>query len=287
MSEDRYARQVLLFGEEGQRRLAESKVGIVGLGGIGSHIAQGLAYLGVRHLVLVDDDRVSMSNLNRLVGAVPEDAEREANKTEVAARMVMAVLPGAEVLPLARNLRTAEAMDALIGCPVVFGCVDGDGARLVLTELAAAYGLTLIDAAAEIFPEPDQPLRWGGRVVVARPGDFCLDCAQQIDMEIAKEELETEETRDLRRRHGYGAGEVAPAPAVVNLNGVAANLALTEFMVMVTGLRDPRRFLVYHADRGVVNDRQDARRPSCYTCGYLVGKGEAANIGRYVLPADG
>jgi ThiF family len=286
MDEDRYARQVLLFGEEGQRRLAESKVGMVGLGGIGSQIAQGLAYLGVRQLVLIDDDHVSTSNLNRLIGAVPEDAEREASKTDVAARMVRAVLPGADVLPLDRNLRTDEAIDAIIGCPIVFGCVDGDGARLVLTELAAAFELTLIDAAAEILPgdQPDQPLRWGGRVVVARPGDFCVDCAQQIDMEIAKEELESEETRDLRRRHGYGAGYAAPAPAVVSLNGVIANLAVTEFMVMVTGLREPRRFLLYHADRGIVNERKDGRRPTCYTCGYLVGKREAANVRRYLLP---
>jgi molybdopterin/thiamine biosynthesis adenylyltransferase len=46
MDEDRYARQVLLFGEEGQRRLGDSKVGIVGRGGMGSQIAQGLAHLG-------------------------------------------------------------------------------------------------------------------------------------------------------------------------------------------------------------------------------------------------
>jgi hypothetical protein len=89
-----------------------------------------------------------------------------------------------------------------------------------------------------------QPLRWGGRVVVGRPSDFCLDsAAQQIDTEIAKEELESEETRDLRRRH---AG----------------------------------RFLVHHADRGIVNDRKDARRPTCSTCGHLVGQREAANVRR-------
>jgi hypothetical protein len=112
----------------------------------------------------------------------------------------------------------------------------------------------------------------------------CVDCAQQIDMEIAKVELETEETCDLRRRHGYGAGDAAPAPAGVNLNGVVANLALTEFMVMVTEMREPRRFLVYCADRGIANDRKDARRPNCYTCGYLVGKREAANVRGFLLP---
>lgn len=282
MAEARYNRQVLLFGEEGQRRIAESKVGIVGLGGMGSQIAQGLAYLGVRQFVLVDDDHVSESNLNRLIGAVPEDAERKTPKVEAAARHIRAVLPEAGVAPVPRNLRTEEAMDALTGCPIIFGCVDGDGPRLVLMELAAAHEITLIDCAAEIFAEED-PLRWGGRVVVGRPGEFCLDCAGQVDMDVAKEELESPDQREARRRHGYGTREAAPAPAVVNLNGVVANLGVTEFMVMVTGLREPRRHLIYYADRGVVNDRQDARRADCYTCGYLIGKREAANLKRFVV----
>jgi len=282
MAEARYNRQVLLFGEEGQRRIAESKVGIVGLGGMGSQVAQGLAYLGVRRFVLVDSDHVSESNLNRLVGAEPEDAERKTPKVEVAARQIRAVLPGADVAPIPRNLRTEEAMDQLIGCPIVFGCVDGDGPRLVLMEVAAAYEITLIDCAAEIFAVED-PLRWGGRVVVARPGDFCLDCARQIDMDVAKEELESPEEREARRRHGYGTGETAAAPAVVSLNGVIANLGITEFMVMVTGLRDPRRHLVYYAERGMVNDRQDERRADCYTCGYLVGRREGANVKRFLV----
>jgi hypothetical protein len=54
-------------------------------------------------------------------------------------------------------------------------------------------------------------------------------------------------------------------------------------MVMVTELREPKRFLVYNADRGIVNDRKEARRPICYTCGYLVGKREAANFRRFLL----
>jgi hypothetical protein len=53
---------------------------------------------------------------------------------------------------------------------------------------------------------------------------------------------------------------------------------------MVTEMRKPRRFLVYYADRGIVNDRKDARRPNCYTCGYLVGKREAAVVRRFLLP---
>ena len=62
----RFDRQILLFGAAGQEKIAAARVAIVGLGGLGSHVAQQLAYLGVRSLVLVDGDCVTRSNLNRL-----------------------------------------------------------------------------------------------------------------------------------------------------------------------------------------------------------------------------
>jgi hypothetical protein len=295
MEVNRYARQILAFGEEGQRKIGAAKVGIVGLGGIGSHIAQGLAYLGVRSFVLVDDDRAEDTNLNRLVGAVPVDVVNKTPKVFIAERHIRQIQPEAEVLPVDKNLRSREALETLIGCPTIFGCVDHDAPRLVLMELAAAYELVLIDSASEFVRDPLDPeegriVEIGGRVVLALPGRFCLDCAGEIDMERAKYELLSQEERETRRAHGYGLGMQAPAPAVVSLNGVVANLALTEFLFMVTGFREPNRYLRYCAYReadplsGKVTIRTDQRRKDCYTCGYLVGKRDEANIFRYAIP---
>src|SRR5437867_3874285 len=118
----RYSRQILAFGEEGQRAIDRQIVGIVGLGGLGSQVCQALTYLGARHFVLVDDDRVEDSNLNRLVGAVPADATQKRLKTEVAERLICSVNPGADVLGIPNNLRTLKALEALAGCSVIFGC---------------------------------------------------------------------------------------------------------------------------------------------------------------------
>lgn len=284
MVDHRYARQILAFGEEGQRKIESVQVAIVGLGGIGSQVAQGLAYLGVKAFVLVDDDVVSKSNLNRLVGGLPADAEAAALKTAVTQRLIKQVEPDAVVRSVSKNLRTREAIEALIECPVIFGCLDHDGPRLVLMELAAAYDLILIDAATEINVDGAQVTEFGGRVVVSRPGDFCLDCASQIDMDVARQELDSPEAAEVRQAHGYGLGERGESPAVVSLNGVIANLAITEFLAMTTGLREPYRHLVYYGLRGKVNVRDDRRRADCYTCGYLVGQRENANIFRYLLP---
>ncbi len=280
---NRYDRQVRAFGVDGQRKIERSRVGIVGLGGIGSQIAQGLAYLGVRSVVLVDDDRVDETNLNRLIGGLPADAESKSLKVSVMERLIDQINSDATVRAIAKNLRSREALDALISCPVIFGCVDGDGPRLVLTELAAAYEVILMDSATEIVLENGALREFGGRIVVARPGDFCLSCANQIDMEAAKQELESPETRELRRAHGYGLRE-GVAPSVVSLNGVIANLAITEFLAMTTGIREPNRHLTYYGLRGIVNARQDKRAEDCYTCGYVVGLRDRANIYRFVPP---
>ena len=278
---DRFARQILAFGEEGQGKITKTRIGIVGLGGIGSHIAQGLAYLGVKDFLLVDDDRVEITNLNRLIGGVPDDAVNGTFKVSVAGRMIRLISPGVSAEELPKDLRSKDVIDALVSRPLIFGCVDGDGARLVLTELAVAYEMVLIDCATEILLEEGKLVEFGGRVVVCRPGEFCLDCAQQLDMEIVKQELEGPEFREARKRHGYGVGEAAAAPSVVSLNGVIANIAVTEFLVMTTGLREPNRQITYYGLRGNANVRNDPRRADCYICGYLVGRRDAANIYRY------
>jgi hypothetical protein len=288
MGDNRYSRQILAFGDEGQKRLAQSRVGVVGLGGMGSQVLQALAYLGVGSLVLVDHDHVEDTNLNRLVGAVPSDVSGKSPKTFVARRMVQGINPATHVESIAKNLRSHEALDALITCPVIFGCVDHDAPRLILSELAAAYEITLVDVATEIIAKNGVLKEFGGRVVMARPGEYCLDCAGQLDRDQAKWELLSPEAKEVSRHHGYGLGEDTPAPAVVSLNGVVANIAVTEYLAMVTGIRAPNKHITYYGLRGMAQNsvtvRSDPRREDCYICCSLVGARDAANVYRYVMP---
>lgn len=280
MNEQRFARQILMFGKAGQEKIERHKIGIVGVGGLGSQMCQALAYTGAKHFIVVDDDALEDTNLNRVAGAYPADIGKF--KVEIAARHIRQINPDAAVQAIPKNLRTREAMQALLGCSVLVGCVDHDGPRLVLTELAAAYSVPLIDTGTEIFPEADgQPFDFGGRVVIAQPGEYCLFCADQIDRELAKQDLESPEVRTLRRKHGYGIGKDVPAPAVFALNGIIANLAAMELIAMVTGIRKPARKLTYKGDRGVVTSN-DSKAPDCFTCANCSQR-EDANIWRYVL----
>ena len=65
----------------------------------------------------------------------------------------------------------------------------------------------------------------------------------------------------------FADGCVDPVGTVVSLNGVVASLAVTEFMVWITGMRDPKRCLVYHAESGIVTRSQDPPAPQCPKCG--------------------
>ncbi|HOC54256.1 MAG TPA: ThiF family adenylyltransferase [Verrucomicrobiota bacterium] len=283
MNNSRFARQVLMFGEEGQRKIETERVGVVGAGGLGSQMGQALAYAGVLNYGVIDDDVLDETNMNREAGGFPSDVGRL--KVEVVREHILKIIPEAKVKAIPCNLRTREAIECLIGCSAIFGCLDHDGPRLVLTELASAYRVPLFDVATEIFPEmAGQPFDFGGRVVVARPGDYCLLCADQLDRDLAKEELETPEIRAARLKHGYGLGSETPAPAVFTLNGVLANLAVMEFLVMVTGIREPARRLTYKGMRGVVTNSTDRGREDCFTCKCLCGQREKANIWRYLLP---
>lgn len=280
MNKERYERQILMFGEAGQRKIEDCHVAVVGVGGIGLQVCQSLAYLGIKRVTLVDDDKLDETNMNRAAGATHSDIGRY--KVDIARDMIVGIRPEAHVATVAMNLRTRVAFEEILRCSVIFGCVDHDGPRLVLNELSQAYEIPLIDVATEILPN-DLENVFGGRVVVSRPGDYCLFCADQIDSEIAKSELESSAVREARHRHGYGLDSDQPAPAVIALNGVLANAAVIEFLVMETGIREPARRLTYKGMRPIMTNSIDKGKDNCWCCS-LNGTREEANIWRYLLP---
>ncbi len=277
-----YHRQVLALGDDGHRKLEQATVGIVGLGGLGSAAAQQLAYLGIRSFLLIDDDTVERSNLNRLIGATPHAIGRP--KTDVAAEHIRSINAGANVTTLSVNVRSIEALRRLSQCDVIFGCVDTDSGRLILNELANAYLVPYIDCGVGIEIEAGQIKDAGGRVIVWIPGRPCLLCAKEIDTRIAAEELESAEQREFRKRYGYVTGAFIPEPAVVSLNGVVASLAVTEFLALVAGVRESRHYAFYDMLEQRVVPRVVNIEDQCPAC-CMAGLGTKANLDRYARPA--
>lgn len=270
MTNQRYARQVEFFGARGQERLKGALVGIVGLGGLGSHVVQQLSYLGLEKYVLVDNDTVEVTNLNRLIGATPADALESTPKSTVAERVIRAQLPEAEISQLRDVVNSREAQGLLENSDVILGCVDNDTARLTLTELCSRHGIPYIDLASDIGSDGDF-LWYGGRVFISRDGRQCLSCGGELDQRaLALESMNLDQQRVQQEIYGVDRSLLnGGGPSVVSINGLVASLAVTEFLAMMTGLRDPFEHLIYKGHQGIVLVNVDRRSGSCYYCDTL------------------
>jgi molybdopterin/thiamine biosynthesis adenylyltransferase len=268
---DRFSRNEALFGEEGQRQTANKKVAIVGLGGLGSHIAQQLAYLGVGHFALIDFDIVTESSLNRLIGAVESDIANETKKVAVAARLIQQVNSSASVLTLEKKLSDSDAEPLIVTSDVVFGCVDRDLARLQLTDMACRYAKPYFDLASDTGDKDDD--HWYGGHIILSDGTQCLVCLNLLDQdEMNRDSM----TLDQRAAHDriYGVKREAlgsTGPMVVSINGAVASIAVTEFMAYVTGLRTPFKNVIYRGDAQVIRKSLDEPEEGCYYCTGLWG----------------
>jgi len=273
-----------LFGAEGQRVLGRAAVTIVGVGGLGSALAQHMALLGVRRITSIDPEELDETNRNRFIGARVTDRVPGTLKVALTDRLIRETNGEVESVPIARSLLSVEAFDAVRASNWVFGCLDDDGPRAVLNELCAAYGLPYIDLAADV---PAAGI-YGGRVCVAIDGDGCLECLGQLDKRDVRRHFESEEQRDQEDAvYGVARQELNQrGPSVAPVNGVVAGLAATEFMVAVTGLRCPTRLQEYRGWESKVVVNADSPRPDCPYCKGIRGTGPMADVERYLRQAQ-
>lgn len=280
MKTERYKRQTSFFGVDGQEKLEAILVAIVGIGGLGTHVIQQLAYLGVRDFYLIDDEKIDATNLNRYVGARHDDVGKK--KTLVGERIVKEINPLASVTTIQNSLQSPEAFDAITSSDCVFGCLDNDGARVILNHCCSAYKRPYFDLATEIFPDGTDS--YGGRVCISVDLEGCLDCYDVIDREAATMDLESPEARkDREDLYGLNKDDFQQTgPSVVSINGIIASLAVTEFLVWATGLRDPQKLLTYMGKQGIVTFSTQRTNPDCYFCYELRGKRDKSGVQKYI-----
>lgn len=219
MTTDRYNRQSFL-GSHSEDVFNNIRVGVVGLGGAGSHVVQQLAHVGIKHWTLYDHDAVDKeaTNLNRLVGATLQDAKDQTPKIEVAERIVYGLVPDAECVSFQNKWQLNDS--ALRMCDIIFGCVDSFGARADLERFARRFLIPYIDIGMDVL---DDHTHYSivGQVARSIPGEPCLWCMQILNNETIAEESKK-----------YGA--VGNRPQVVWPNGVLASTAVGLFIEMVT-----------------------------------------------------
>lgn len=280
--EERFDRNIRFFGSEGQEILKKARVAVVGIGGLGTHIVQQLSHLGVGSLILIDNEELDTTNLNRYVGARHDDSIPGSRKVNIGERTVSSIDPSLYVEKIYASLLSNQAFEAIVKADYVFGCFDNDSSRFILNELCSAYTIPYFDVASDINPNPT--LIYGGRVTVAWEGKGCLYCMGVLDMAEVQRELESPEViRDREAIYGVDRSFLAEAgPSVVSVNGVIASIAVTEFIVGATGIRKPKRNITYYGHFGKVAISKEETQADCYYCNCIRGIREKANLNRYL-----
>jgi len=176
----RYSRQILLpqIGIEGQQRLLAARVLIIGVGGLGSPVAMYLAASGVGHLVLVDYDKVELSNLQRQI--VHTTDRQGMDKVESAQRTLAALNPEVRVTAIPGQLEPEQLVEQAQLADAVVDCSDNFATRFALNRVCVANRTPLISGAA---------IRLEGQVTVFRPdqaGSPCYRCLYKDMDELAE-----------------------------------------------------------------------------------------------------
>ncbi len=167
----RYARHLMLdaIGIEGQQVLLDASVLILGLGGLGSPAAAYLASAGIGRLVLVDDDRVELSNLQRQIIHTTERIG--CSKAESAREAIAQINPDCAVEAIVERVDEARLAQLLTGVDAIVDCTDNFETRQAINRVCVAQRKPFISAAA---------IRFAGQVTVFDPRHAdspCYACA--------------------------------------------------------------------------------------------------------------
>lgn len=278
--DDQFDRQIRFFGKDGQTELNRCHVAIIGLGGIGSLVAEYLGRLGIGKFTLIDSDILETSNLSRVVGASMEDARVARAKVDIAKNNILMANPQASVAVIQGDVAIESVAKQIIGCDYLFLAADSMRARLVVNAITHQYFVPSVQMGAKVLAGPNgtiADLLSVNRPI--RPGQACLWCNQLIDPHQLAKESKTDEER---KAQAYGVQELNPS--VVTLNAISAAHAVNDFMLDYLGLRPNRDEVAYEhfhhltGVRKLVQPRRDAECPECSRLGHRFGRGDEVKL---------
>jgi molybdopterin/thiamine biosynthesis adenylyltransferase/rhodanese-related sulfurtransferase len=239
---ERYSRHLLVpeIGLEGQTKLLEAKVLLLGAGGLGAPTALYLAAAGVGTLGVVDDDDVDLSNLQRQVIHTTDGIGTP--KVDSAERAIKALNPGVDVVKYQTRLDASNIMEIIDGYDVIVDGVDNFPTRYLLNDATVRLGIPVVSASI---------LGFDGQLSVFKPHDGpCYRCLYPVPP----------------------PAELAPSCGANGVLGVLPGtmglLQATEVVKLVTGAGEPLvgRLLLYEALGATFTELKVRRDPECPIC---------------------
>jgi molybdopterin/thiamine biosynthesis adenylyltransferase/rhodanese-related sulfurtransferase len=239
---ERYSRHFLLaeVGEEGQRKLSEAKVLLLGAGGLGAPTALYLAAAGVGTIGMVDDDVVDLSNLQRQV--IHSTETIGIPKVDSAEQAINALNPNVNVVKHQLRLDASNIMDVIKDYDIIVDGVDNFPTRYLLNDASVRLKIPVVSAAI---------LGFEGQLSVFAPYEGpCYRCLFRVPP----------------------PAELAPSCGANGVLGVLPGtmglLQATEVMKLIIGVGSPLigRLLMYDALDATTNEVKVRRDPECPVC---------------------
>jgi len=162
----RFDRQSFL-GADSESRLYGATLGLVGLGGGGSHIAQQTGHLGIGGYVVVDPDHITETNTNRLIGGTLADLETVTTKVAIAERLIRALQERPRIIPVHDTWHNATG--ELKRCDIIVGAVDSFKEREQLERFARRHLIPYIDIGMDVHDLGNKKYLIGGQVILSMP----------------------------------------------------------------------------------------------------------------------
>jgi hypothetical protein len=266
---ERFDRQSFL-GENSQFLLSKVRIGIIGVGGGGSHIIQQLSHIGILNYSVFEFDKTDKTNLNRLIGAGLEDAKESKAKTDIALEMIQKLNPNADIRVFGKWQENPEEIQK---CDIVVGGVDSFLGRRDLEAECRRFMVPYIDLGMDVHNDYEgEPPSMSGQVILSMPEFPCMTCMGFLnDQNLSKEAA----------KYGKAGGK----PQVVWSNGVLASTAIGLMVDLITGWtkqQDKLVYIAYDGNKGVLENHVRLKFIENKTCDHFhlknVGPPKFCNI---------
>lgn len=224
------------FGAEGQEKLKDSRVAVLGLGGIGGPAALYLAAAGVGEMVLVDGDKIEASNLNRQILFTFPDLGR--SKAQVAAERLQSLNPDMKMDVVEKRIEERDIEPLLKGCDFVLDCFDKNAYRLAVNRECVRLSIQATHGFAQNF---------SGEIFVVMPGkSACLACAMDESFP-----------------------ETKTTPIIGVITGMIGTAMAAAAILSLTRIGDPQagKRLIYDLAFSEMMNIPVEKKPLCPVCG--------------------
>lgn len=234
--QNEFKRTITVWGRQNHSHLARLKIGIVGLGSVGSFVAEQLSRMGCENISLIDFDVLKQHNLDRTLFANKKDINKA--KVLVIKEMIKqsSTAKHAIIECLPYSLAEEKGYNAALDCDVLFSCVDRPRARRILNHFAYAHLIPVIDGGIQVRFKKQTFNGVDWQLQIASPDRPCLECLGVYNNDDVSTEIEGKlddpsYIKGLPVTHRYRQNE-----NVIPFSANLASLEVIQFIALVTGI---------------------------------------------------